>query len=159
MPTAEEIIQLLDLQPLPEEGGYYKETFRSKQKTNENRNLASGIYYLVTPADFSALHRLSSDETFHFYAGDPLEMIQVDPNGKLTSHRLGSDLSNGFRPQALVPAGCWQGTRLMEGGSWGLVGCMTTPGYDPGDFELGKIESLAKSFPQHAPLLRQYTRE
>ena len=168
MMTAEEIIKKLDLKPLPEEGGYYRETFRA-EKVNApasifginsagTRTASTAIYYLVTPESFSALHKVASDEIFHFYSGDPVEMIQIDEAGNLTHYVMGSDIFNGHSPQVVVRKGVWQGLRLKKGGGWALMGTTVSPGFEFEDFELGERDELIKIFPQHRENINSYTR-
>jgi uncharacterized protein len=139
MINADEIIRKLDLKPLPEEGGYYRETYRSTQgkhdakifgiDSNTKRDVSTCIYYLVTSDSFSALHRIKSDEIFHFYAGDPVEMVQIDDDGKLSRFVLGPDVMNGQSPQVVVERGVWQGLKLKGGGKWALMGTTVSPGF------------------------------
>lgn len=167
--TAEQIIKKLDLIPLPEEGGYYRETFRSSNidaparmfgiQSNGTRVASTAIYYLVTPDSFSALHKVASDEVFHFYAGDPAEMIQIDEEGNLTRHILGSDIANGQSPQVIVRKGVWQGLKLKKGGKWALMGTTVAPGFEFEDFQLGEQKDLINLFPQHESDIKLFTRE
>ena len=169
MATADEIIKKLNLEPLPGEGGYYRETYRSGDAgfparefgipSDGTRNLSTAIYYLVTPDNFSALHRVRSDEIFHFYAGDPVEMIQIDSNGQLTQFVLGSDILSGQTPQILVPKGYWQSLRLVRGGKWGLFGTTVSPGFEFEDFELGSCEQLLGMYPDLQEHIKNFTRE
>ena len=165
MPTAEEIIKKLDLKPLPEEGGYYRETYRSEGdglpaksygiNADSNRSVSTAIYYLVTPDNFSSIHRVKSDEVFHFYAGDPVEMIQFDESGKLEKFIMGNDIMNGESPQIVVPKHIWQALRLKEGGQWALFGTTVAPGFEFEDFEVGKREEMLKQYPHlEADILR-----
>lgn len=166
--SASELIRKLGLQPLPEEGGYYKETYRHAVGVPAEavgirhagvRRLGTAIYYLVVPESFSALHLLQrSDEIFHFYAGDPVEMIQIDPGGKFHTFILGSDVMSGQSPQVVVPGGNWQGLRLKEGGSWALMGTTVSPGFEFEDFEVQSREELLKLFPQHRDAVLRFTR-
>ncbi len=166
--TSEQIIQKLGLVPLPEEGGYYKETFRSSSgfvaasafgiPSDGKRVASTAIYYLVTPDDFSALHRVASDEVFHFYAGDPAEMIQIDEAGNLTKYTLGTDIMAGQVPQVVVRNGVWQGLKLKKGGKWALMGTTVAPGFEFEDFELGEQKEIINQFPQHESDIKQYTR-
>ncbi len=99
--AARQLIAALDLAPLPHEGGYFRQTWRSAT--------GSAIYFLITPADFSALHRIAQDEIWHYYAGDPIEHLQLDERtGNVRIARLGSDVLAGDVPQLLVPASVWQ---------------------------------------------------
>lgn len=166
--TAEQIIQKLGLVPLPEEGGYYRETFRSNNgqvkassfgiPSEGTRVASTAIYYLVTPDSFSALHRVASDEVFHFYAGDVVEMIQIDEAGKLTKFTIGPDIMNGQVPQVIVRAGVWQGLRLKAGGKWALMGTTVAPGFEFEDFEIGEQVRMINEFPEHELHIKQYTR-
>lgn len=148
--SVEQIIKKLDLAPLEGEGGYFRNTYRTAH--------GSAIYYLVTPNDFSALHRLKHDEIFHFYSGDPVEMIQINPQGDLKKITLGSDFLNGMEPQSIVTAGIWQGARLKPGGQWALLGTTMTPRFEYSEFELGSQAELQKQFPQHGEIINRYTR-
>jgi uncharacterized protein len=137
MPTVEALRALLGLVPHPIEGGFFTETYRSADllpgdtlpaRYRGPRAAATAIYYLLTPETFSAMHRLGSDEIFHFYLGDPVEMLQLAPDG---SHRvvvIGPDLEAGQRPQVVVPRGVWQGARLRPGGRLALLGTTVAPG-------------------------------
>jgi hypothetical protein len=166
MPTAEEIRQLLGLQPLAPEGGWFAETYRSRAfiaggPTGETapRALATAILYLLEPGTFSALHRLSSDEVWHFHLGGAVELLVLESGTAGRVVRLGPDLAAGERPQALVPAGCWQAARLAAGGAWALLGTTMSPGFEPEDFELGRRAELTEGWPAHATLIEALTRE
>ena len=157
MPTANEIIARLELAPHPTEGGYFRETYRSSElisgdhlpgRYRGTRAFATAIYYLLTPESFSAIHRLHSDEIFHFYLGDPVEMLQLCPDGDGRIFVLGSDLLKGMQPQMIVPAGIWQGARLIKNGNFALLGTTVSPGFEYADYELGQRDELIKSYPQ-----------
>ncbi len=157
---ANAIVKKLGLEKLPEEGGFYKEVYRSKEALPDGsgRVLATDIYYLITPEEFSGLHRVkSSIEIFNFYAGDAAEMIQLTAEGKLSRLTLGPDLDAGQLAKVIVPAGVWQGTRLVPGGKWALVGCTCIPGFEFADFEGGTFESLRERFPGHDADVRRFT--
>lgn len=162
MVTALEIIQKMDLKPLPEEGGFYRETYRSTDHIqvglNTSRHLNTAIYYLVSDKSFSALHRIKSDEIFHFYSGDPIEMIQITETGEYSKVIMGSDITKGHIPQVVVPKGVWQALRLAEGGIWCLMGTTVAPGFDFQDFEVGTREEMLKQFPQHRDEVLKFTR-
>jgi predicted cupin superfamily sugar epimerase len=169
MIDAKEMIRRLDLKPLPEEGGYYRETYRGTAgraparqfgiDSNSDRSISTGIYYLVVPESFSALHRVKSDEMFHFYSGDPVEMIQIDQNGKLERFILGADIVAGQQPQVVVPRGVWQALRLLDGGKWALMGTTVAPGFEFEDFEVGNRQAMIQQFPQHQSDITRFTRE
>ena len=162
-PTADRIKELLGLVPLDREGGYFAETYRSERRVEAGpdagtRSLATAIYYLLTPDSFSALHRLASDEAYHFYLGDPVELLLLEPGGGGRVVHLGMDLEAGQRPQAVVPAGTWQGARLGGGGTLALLGTTVSPGYEPDDFELAERASLLRSHPRFAAQIAALTR-
>jgi uncharacterized protein len=169
MVTAQEVIKKLDLQPLQDEGGYFRETYRNKDEkispqvfgfdSSTPRIISTAIYYLVVPKSFSALHRIKSDEVFHFYGGDPVEMIQIDEGGSLTRYVLGSDIFNGESPQVVVPHGVWQALRLKKGGHWALMGTTCAPGFEYEDFELGEREKMIQEFPQLRDDIIRFSRE
>lgn len=167
MLTADRVIALLGLLPLPEEGGYYADTYRlfgpdapPAEKETGSRPLATAIHYLVTPDAFSALHRLPTDEIFHFYLGDPVEQLQLRPDGSGRVVTLGIDLEAGQRPQVVVPGGVWQGTRVTPGGAHGfaLLGTTMTPGFAFADYEGGRREELTAAYPAYRELIATLTR-
>jgi len=165
--TAREIIDRLKLIPLTIEGGYFRETYRAPLSIPANtlsaefagkRNASTCIYYLLTPDTFSAIHRVRSDEIFHFYAGNPVEMLQLWPDGSSRTVIISNDFAAGHEPQHVVPAGVWQGCHLAPGGkNWALMGCTVAPGFDYADFELGDRGGLLKQFPQQADLIKALT--
>lgn len=159
-----DIIEYLKLIPLPEEGGLFRETYRSNIFVTADfdgrpvkRTAGTCIYYLVTPDDFSALHKVRGEEIFHFYLGDPVEMIQLYPEGT-KKIIIGNDLLNGEVPQVIVPPGVWQGTRLREGGKFALLGCTVSPGFEYEDFFISGKDQLIKEFPASRNDIIQYTR-
>ena len=156
MITAERLIALLRLQPHPEEGGYFVETYRSDEsipgkglppRYRGARSFATAIYYLLTPASFSAMHRLQTDEIFHFYLGDPVEMLQLLPDGSGRILLIGIDIEGGMEPQVVVPKGVWQGSRLLSGGRFALLGTTVSPGFEFSDYETGDRDLLIRSYP------------
>ena len=163
--SADEVISLLGMEKHPFEGGFFAETHRSPilltppagLKLSGERSLSTAIYYLLTPDTFSEMHRLKGDEVFHFYLGDPLEMLQLDPGGGGRILSIGSDLRLGQRPQVAVAGGTWQGTRLAEGGEFALMGTTMAPGYDPDDYESGDPAVLVKEYPQFKELIHALT--
>jgi uncharacterized protein len=162
MLTVEKIKTLLQLEPLPNEGGFYAQTYRSAHTLAQgslpsgypgDRALATAIYFLLTPESFSAMHRLRGDETYHFYLGDPVEMLQLKPDGSGEPILIGPKIESGMRLQHTIPAGCWQGSRLAPGGKFALLGTTMAPGFDPADFELGDRDQLSKAYPPYAALI------
>ena len=167
MLSAQEIIAALGLVPHPAEGGYFAETWRSSDSLAPSalparyqgpRSAGTAIYYLLEPSTFSAMHRLQSDEVFHFYLGDPVEMLLLEPGGSGRLVQLGSDLSAGHRPQVIVPRGAWQGSRVAAGGRVALLGTTMAPGFDPADFEHGDRAALIKGWPAFADRIGRLTR-
>jgi predicted cupin superfamily sugar epimerase len=166
MPTAAELIAVLDLKPLPLEGGYYRETYRSPlrlpaklwpDRYSADKAAGTAIFYLLTPETFSALHRLPTDEIFHFYLGDPVTMLQLLPDGTGRRVTLGSDILAGQSPQLVVPAGVWQGSFLQAGGTVALLGTTMAPGFDFADYEGGDRARLTAKYPAFADLIQQLT--
>lgn len=159
------VIEALQLKPLPDEGGYFREMYRAQGRirpgvlssTSDSRSFYSSILYLVTPETFSSLHRLAYEEVFHFYLGDPVRQVQIVPNGELREVILGHDILNGQVVQSLVQANRWQGTRLLPGGKWALLGTTMAPAFDWNDFELGIRSRLVEQFPEHKAVIEQYT--
>lgn len=166
MNTAEKIIKRLGLEPLPEEGGYFRQTYKSPLKTSNTlkngdsgvRSLGTEIFYLVTPSEFSALHRISSDEIFHFYLGDPVEMLQINESGASQKIILGPKILDGQEVQVVVPSATWQGTRLVRGGNYALLGTTVIPGFEFSDFELGNRDLLTTRFLHLKEDIRRYTK-
>ena len=158
--TAEEIKKLLKLQPHPIEGGWYRRTYTSGGAVDLPpgvRAQSTAIYYLLEEETFSGMHALASDEIFHFYLGDPVEMLLLYPSGRCVLSILGQDLAAGQQPQILVPAGVWQGERLVEGGKLALVGCTVTPGFDFADYRSGDYAELAAKWPAEAGRIKKLT--
>lgn len=156
MTTAADLIAALGLVPLLPEGGYFRETYRSTAR-HGGKALATAIYYLLTPDTFSAMHRLPTDEVYHFYLGDPVRLLQLGPDGGQVID-LGPDLAAGQRPQWVVPAGAWQGSCLVAGGRFALLGTTMAPGYDPSDYEAGDRGRLTAAYPPWAALIAERTR-
>jgi uncharacterized protein len=118
----------------------------------------TAIYYLLTPDTFSALHRLPGDEVFHFYLGDPVEMLQLDPAGQGRLLTLGNDVLGGQSVQMVVPAGVWQGSQLKAGGAFALLGTTMAPGFDFTDYEAGDRAALTAHYPAFAEWIARLTR-
>ncbi len=159
--TAAEIKSLLKLEPHPIEGGSFRRTWTSAALLDlprGQRNLGSAIYYLLEPGTFSELHCLESDEIFHFYYGDPVEMLQLHPDGRTAVFTLGSDLAAGQQVQVIVPAGVWQGLRLIGEGQVALLGCTVTPGFNYADYKNAKFADLAARWPDQSERIRALTR-
>lgn len=145
------------MQPHPE-GGYYRETYKSTGTITElNRSYATAIYFLLLEDKFSAFHRIKSDEMWHFYAGDSLDVFVLNEQGDINQIRLGPDAEAGQTFQAVVPAGRWFASRLAEPASYALVGCTVSPGFDFRDFEMADRARLTAQYPQHTALIESLT--
>jgi predicted cupin superfamily sugar epimerase len=165
--TADEVKQLLGLTPHPREGGFYIRTYESGEllpasvfpdgRYSGPRHTSTAIYYLLQPGTFSEMHRLRSDEIFHFYAGDSVEMLRLYPDGTGASIRIGNRLNDGDLPQVLVPRNVWQGSRLAPGGTWALLGCTVSPGFDFDDYEAASRGDLCAAWPDFRSLIEALT--
>ncbi|MEJ2054580.1 MAG: cupin domain-containing protein [Calditrichaceae bacterium] len=160
-------IRKLNLQKHPE-GGYFRESYRSSGiisaghlpgKYNGDRNYSTSIYFLLTSDDFSAFHRLKSDEIWHFYYGSSLTLYRIDSEGMLFKTKMGSNLENAELFQAHIKAGQWFGAKVNEEESFTLVGCTVAPGFDFSDFELGSRKELIKLYPRHREVIELLTRK
>ncbi len=160
-----ELIRHLRLEPLPIEGGLFRQTWLSAESVSiarygSPRPAGTAIYYLLTPDpdSFSAMHRLATDEVYHFYLGDPVEMLLLDERGEGQRIMLGPAILSGEHVQYVVPRSVWQGSRLVSGGRFALLGTTMAPGFDFQDFTLGRRDELLRRFPTHAALIGALTR-
>ena len=167
MAMVDKIKSVLNLKPLPLEGGYYVETYRSQEhipkdalpdRYDRSRSLATAIYYLLTAETFSAIHRLPTDEMYHFYLGDPVEMLLLSPDASGQVVTLGPDILQGMKPQVVVSKGVWQGSRLLPGGEFALMGTTMSPGFEFSDYESGQREVLGESYPQFRDVILTLTK-
>jgi predicted cupin superfamily sugar epimerase len=167
--TAEQIIRHFDLRPLAGEGGLFRQSYLAAERIPHNalppryahdKPLGTAIYYLLTdaPDSFSELHTLPTDEIYHFYAGDPVDMLLLHPDGHGERVRLGPDFMNGQHVQFVVPHGVWQGSRLAPGGRWALMGTTMAPGYTDSDYVGGGRAELLVRYPQFAADIARLTR-
>ena len=159
--TADQIKSLLQLEPHPVEGGWFRRTYTSAGNVELPRGAraqGTAIYYLLEAGTFSEMHVLASEEIFHFYLGDPVEMLQLLPDGSSAIFTLGPDLAAGQHVQLVVPAGVWQGTRLLAGGKVALLGCTVTPGFDFADYRNATADELIAKWPAEAERIRKLTR-
>lgn len=144
---AQNIIDLLQLKPHPKEKGFFVETYRSRNST--------AIYFLLTPEGFSEMHRLTSDEIFHFYDGDPAELLILKPDERGELLKFGNSLDKGERPQIIIPASSWQGMRTT--GEYTLFGCTVSPAFEYADYEKGSRKELLALYPEFAEKIKQLT--
>ena len=149
---AKALIELLGLEPLGFEGGWFKETIRCDPSgptwTDLDRSLHTAILYLLTPDTRGLMHRLRFGEVYHFYHGDPVDLVLLHEGGHVEHVVLGPDVFGGQKVQHHVPAGVWQGARVQPGGRYGLMGTTMVPGFDLRDFELGDREQLRSAWPE-----------
>lgn len=159
-----DLIELHSLKPHPE-GGYFRETYRSAGEIPTEhlpehggaRNHSTAIYFLLPEGTKSVLHRIKSDEVWHFYLGGPLTLIQIAPDGTVEEVVLGQDVQAGQKVQHVVPAGYWFGAYPCAGSAYSFVGCTVAPGFDFADFEMGNRDELLKLFPLAGVIIRALT--
>ena len=166
MSVTDQLIQKYNLEPHPE-GGWYKQTYKSNEQTaakalperfNGDRAFSTAIYFLLEQEDFSAFHRIKSDECWHFYAGDPLLIYIIDHNGELRIISVGNDFKQGQSFQYVVPANCWFASRPAPGSEYCFVGCTVSPGFEFEDFELASAAELSAIYPEHTKIIEQLCR-
>lgn len=164
--SADELKAKLHLEPHPREGGWFRETWKANETLRASalparyagrRAAGTAIYYLLEPKSFSEMHRLQSDEVFHFYLGDPVEMLQLFADGSGRRVVLGNDVAIGEWPQLIVPKGVWQGSRLVAGGQLALLGCTVSPGFEYEDYESGSRDDLVRDWPEWRELIHALT--
>jgi predicted cupin superfamily sugar epimerase len=160
------LIQQFDLQPHPE-GGWFKQTYKSSEQVaasalperfKADRVFSTAIYFLLEKGNFSAFHRIKSDECWHFYTGDPLIIYVIRQNGALDILTLGNDLEKGQLFQYVVPANCWFASRPAPGSEYCFVGCTVSPGFEFDDLELANANELAALYPLHKDIFRELCR-
>ncbi len=161
-----EVIDQLQLLPHPE-GGWYREVYRSDDilelnalpgRYNSPHCFSTSIYFLLEKFDFSAFHRITSDETWHFYMGSPVTIFCIYPDGSTVQVVIGNNLAAGQFLQYTIPRHCWFAAKNLEEHPFSLVGCTVSPGFEFSDFELGQRQNLSVLFPQHALLIEELTR-
>ena len=169
MITPDQLIKIFNLEPLPIEGGLFFQTYVSQEsiksgnlpvRYQESKPFGTAIVYLLTtdPDSFSALHKLPTDEVYHFYLGDPVELLQLHPDGRSERIILGQDILNGQKVQHVVPRDVWQGSHLLAGGGFALLGTTMAPGYTDKDYVGGEADDLITLYPEQIELIRQLTR-
>jgi predicted cupin superfamily sugar epimerase len=167
--TADEVKRLLGLQPHPREGGWYVRTWEaaefvaadafSDKRYDGPRRTSTAIYYLLEPGTFSEMHVLESDEIFHHYLGDAVEMLQLFANGSTQRTVIGKDLAAGQTLQYVVQRGVWQGSRLLKAEGWALLGCTVSPGFEFVDYRDATAEELVAKWPGEAEMIRALTKK
>lgn len=163
--NAQQVIELMKLEPLEGEGGFFRRTYCSEQSAeyrNAVKPIVSAIYYLITPDNFSALHLLQRDEIFHFYTGDCIEFVKIK-DGKLETLAFGNNIANGESPQVVVEGGVWQALRISDKSTtkngWALVGTTVSPAFEYTDFLVGNRSELKAKFPDLHEVIERFTRE
>lgn len=159
-PTAEELSQLWQLTKMPQEDVLFAPTYESAGRGPDGKPLCTAIVAMFTaaPGSFSDMHRLPTDEIWHFYLGDPIELLLLQPDGRDELVVLGTDVLGGQRVQVTVPSGAWMGARLRSGGEYGVYGNTMAPGFVAGDFEPGDRAELTGRWPHRADLITALTR-
>ena len=156
---AEAIIRQLKLEPLPVEGGLFRQSWRSRVELDGKPAGTCIIAMFTADLDsFSALHRLPNDEIWHFYAGDPIDLVLLHPHGRSEHVTLGADILHGQRCQFVVPAGTWMGASLVPGASYGLFGCTMAPGFTAVSYEGGDRDQLIAQYPNERATITRLTR-
>lgn len=167
MITVAQLVHQFKMQPHPE-GGYYKENYRSAEQIASNalpqrflgnKAFSTAIYFLLEQGNFSAFHKIKSDECWHFYAGQTLNVYVLEHNGKLNTIRLGNNLFEGETFQYVVPANCWFASEPANESAFCFVGCTVAPGFDFGDFELAKADELVQQYPHYEKEIRRLCRQ
>lgn len=165
MLSADDVIRMLNLQPHPVEGGFFVETYRSAAslpasalpRHGKDRSVGTAIYFLLRPGTVSEMHRLPGDEIFHLYLGGPMRMLQLLPEGTSKHLTLGTDFAAGERPQIVVPGGAWQGSELLEGAPFVLLGATMAPGFDYADYVTGQRAELSAMWPHESEMIERLT--
>jgi hypothetical protein len=156
------------MKPLPEEGGYYKEIYRSEEKIpnsvlpnrySSNRNCCTSIFFLLKKGIFSAIHRLKSDEIYHFYTGSPITTLLLFPDLSSKVVTLGNNIQKGEIPQLVIPKGTWQGSCIKnENPDFALLGCTVSPGFEFEDFETASRNRLIEKYPDQEKFITKLTK-
>jgi len=156
----EDIIKKLNLIPLAEEGGFFRQTWVS-DIDYKKRPIGTAIYFLLVNSydGFSVLHTLPYPEIYHFYLGDPIELCLFYKKGKVEQIIMGQDILNGEHPQFTVPGEVIQGSKIISGGEFALIGTTMSPGFVFDDFTLNSRESMVEKYPEYEKLIISLTRD
>lgn len=169
MLTAKQIIDCLKLQPNPAEGGLFASTYVSALQvadiglpgfapTPNGRALSSAIYYFIEAGNFSAMHKVTGDMIYHFYTGDPVEMLLLHPDGSSEVCTFSSHTGKGAGPMKIIPGDTWLGSRMKPGGQYALMGVTMAPGFHPNDYIIGKRPALIDAYPDRKEMITELTR-
>jgi predicted cupin superfamily sugar epimerase len=172
MPRAQDIKDWLNLTPNTTEGGFLASVYQSPitipdkvlkgfAPTKQGRSMCGAIYYFLESPGCSVLHRVTGDMLYHFYCGDPVQMLLLHPRGSSVASEVcvfGNNIALGQRPMTVIRGGTWLGARLMPGGPWALMGVTMAPGFDPADYAIGDRAHLIKEYPEQADLIKALTR-
>lgn len=166
LPPMETVIKNLGLIPHQVEGGYFRQTYKAKEKTlraflperfDGDRAFGTSIYYLLPPKRISSLHLMFADETWHFYLGSPINLVEITPEGEAIETTLGTDIAAGQVPQHTVMHGNWLGAYNLEKDNYSLVGCTVAPGMELDDYRHGNPGDLLKQFPHLKAIIEKVT--
>lgn len=166
MKKSKQWISSLNLKPHPE-GGYFKEVYRSDEIINNTsldtrylgiRSVSTSIYFLLDGNQFSAFHKIKSDELWHFYDGSAIKIYIISEDGNLVMKKLGIALEENEVPQIVISKNHWFAAEAIDKNSFSLVGCTVAPGFDFNDFELGKKKDLINKYPEHKEIIKKFTR-
>lgn len=163
---AQKIIEHFNMQPLPDEGGYFTETYRANEiipagalpeRYGSQRNHSTSILYLITDRCCSKLHKVASDEIFHFHLGSAVNMLWLMPDGSSKTIQIGNNIFADEKPQVVVPRGIWQGSYIDEPDGFALLSCAVSPGFEFEDYENGQREELISGYPERKYLIEKLT--
>lgn len=169
---AQNMIDWFGMQKNPDEGGFFAGVYTSTVKVDNKdlpgfkpvknkRPICSAIYYFLDPTTFSAMHKVTGDMLYHFYSGDPVQMLLLYPEGSPNKWEIctfSNNLDAGGMPMKVIPGGTWLGSRLYAGSSYALMGVSMAPGFDPADYVIGKRKDLIKQYPEQQQLITELTR-
>ena len=170
MPSAQDIKDFLKLEPDLQEGGFLASVYNSTivvpdivlktfPRTKAGRSLCGSIYYFLEAPGCSVMHRVTGDMLYHFYAGDPVQMLLLHPTGGAEVTIFGNNLALRREPMKVIPGGAWLGSRIVPGGTWALMGVSMAPGFDPVDYAIGDRDQLTREYSEQRDLIRALTHE